>query len=44
MVGGLFAPVVVPAALSLWFGLFMGLIQALVFTLLAVAYIRATAE
>lgn len=44
VVGGVFAPVVVPAALNLWFGLFMGLIQALVFTLLAVAYIRATAE
>ncbi|MCX7750482.1 MAG: F0F1 ATP synthase subunit A [Candidatus Bipolaricaulota bacterium] len=44
VVGGLFAPLVVPAALNLWFGLFMGLIQALVFTLLAVAYIRATAE
>lgn len=44
VVGGLFAPVVVPAALNLWFGLVMGLIQALVFTLLAVAYIRATAE
>lgn len=44
VVGGLFAPVVVPAALNLWFGLGMGLIQALVFTLLAVAYIRATAE
>jgi len=44
VVAGKFAPLVVPAGLNVWFGLFMGLIQALVFTLLAVAYIRASAE
>lgn len=44
VVAGRFFPVVLPAGLNLWFGMFMGLIQALVFTLLAVAYIRASAE
>lgn len=44
VVAGKFIPVVVPAGLNLWFGMLWGLIQALVFTLLAVAYIRASAE
>lgn len=44
VVAGRFAPVVIPAALNAWFGLAMGTIQALVFTLLAVAYIQTTAD
>lgn len=44
VVAGRFAPIVVPAALNIWFGLAMGTIQALVFTLLTVAYIQVTAD
>ena len=39
-----FAPLVVPAGLNLWFGLFVGAIQALVFALLASAYIHIAVE
>lgn len=39
-----FAPVVVPAFLNAWFGLFVGAIQALVFALLASAYIHIAVE
>lgn len=36
------APYIVPVPLLAWFGIFMGLIQAAVFTLLSVAYIQAS--
>jgi F-type H+-transporting ATPase subunit a len=39
-----FAPVLIPAGLNLWFGLFVGAIQALVFALLAAAYIHIAVE
>lgn len=37
-------PWVVPGVLSVWFGVFAGVIQSLVFTMLAVAYIQVLAE
>lgn len=37
-------PWVVPGILSVWFGVFAGVIQSLVFTMLAVAYIQVLAE
>lgn len=40
----MFAPYVLPVALMGWFGLFMGVIQTAVFTLLAVAYIQVRLE
>ncbi len=39
-----FAPVVVPAGLNAFFGLFVGAVQAFVFALLAVAYINVSVE
>lgn len=39
-----FAPVVVPAGLNVFFGLFVGAVQAFVFALLAVAYINVSVE
>ena len=33
-------PYIVPVPLLAWFGVFMGVIQAAVFTMLAVAYIQ----
>ena len=38
------APYVVPVPLMVWFGLFMGIIQTAVFTLLAIAYIQVRLE
>jgi len=38
------APWVVPGILNAWFGVFAGVIQSLVFTMLAVAYIQVLAE
>ena len=38
------APWVVPGVLNVWFGAFVGVIQSLVFTMLAVAYIQVMAE
>ncbi len=40
----MFAPYVLPVPLMAWFGLFMGVIQTAVFTLLAVAYIQVRLE
>ncbi|MDP3486650.1 MAG: F0F1 ATP synthase subunit A [Bacillota bacterium] len=37
-------PWVVPGVLSVWFSVFVGVIQSLVFTMLAVAYIQVLAE
>jgi len=37
-------PWVVPGILNMWFGVFVGVVQSLVFTLLAVAYIQVQAE
>lgn len=37
-------PWVLPGILNLWFGVFAGVIQSLVFTMLAVAYIQVLAE
>lgn len=37
-------PWVVPGVLNVWFGVFVGVIQSLVFTMLAVAYIQVLAE
>lgn len=37
-------PWVVPGVLNVWFGAFVGVIQSLVFTMLAVAYIQVMAE
>lgn len=38
------APWVLPGILNVWFGAFVGVIQSLVFTMLAVAYIQVMAE
>jgi F-type H+-transporting ATPase subunit a len=38
------APWVLPGVLNIWFGVFFGVIQSLVFTMLAVAYIQVQAE
>lgn len=38
------APWVLPGVLNIWFGAFVGVIQSLVFTMLAVAYIQVMAE
>ncbi len=38
------APWVIPGVLNVWFGAFVGVIQSLVFTMLAVAYIQVMAE
>ena len=39
-----FAPIIVPSALNIFFGLFFGGIQAFVFAILAVAYINVAVE
>jgi len=44
VVSGELIPVVVPAALNAFFGLFIGAIQAFVFAMLAVAYINVAVE
>lgn len=44
VVSAKFAPVVVPAALNAFYGLFIGAIQAFVFAILAVAYINVAVE
>lgn len=44
VVSAKFAPVVVPAALNAFYGLFVGAIQAFVFAILTVAYINVAVE
>ena len=44
VVSAKFAPVLVPAALNAFYGLFVGAIQAFVFAILTVAYINIAVE